>query len=317
LRSGQSLWIEDSATDPRTAELHKADQRTVAVIPLHNGGNQVGVLYVNWSDRRKLTPDDIGLLETLAAYGAISIAGARLRDHERLARQQAEAEHEQLQAFLRSVAHDLRGPLTLLVAYTELLRQGSLADRYEATQQALPALENAARRVQRLVNDLIDLARINAGEFEVQPSAVDLVEVARDVAAQFQATTDRHAIRVEGPEQLVGEWDPARLRDLLGHLVRNAINFSPDGGPVRIEIGCEGDEARLGVADAGIGIAPEQRERIFQAFSRVDLLPTTKERGLGLYLAKAIVDAHRGQIRVDSEVGRGSTFHVTLPLHRQ
>lgn len=316
LRNGQSVWIDDRATDPRTSDLNRGEHGSVAALPLRHGAGQIGVLYVNWSEHRDLSRSDLGLLETLAAYGAIAIDGARLREHERLSRQQAETEHERLQAFLNAVAHDLRGPLTLLVAYSELLRQGSLADRYETTQQALPALESAAHRVQRLVHDLIDLARINAGEFEVQPSSVDLGDVAREVVAQLQPTTDVHTIEFRGLDHLVGEWDPARVRDMLTHLVRNAIHYAPDGGLVGIEISCDDDEALICVSDAGLGIAPEQRERIFLPFSRVDDLPTTKERGLGLYLAKAIVDAHQGRIWVDSEVGCGSTFYVALPLRR-
>lgn len=314
LRTDQSLVIEDTEKDPRTSGLSKKDQRTVAVIPLRHGGKTVGVLYANWSRRCSLTRADVGLFETLAAYGAISVDGARLREHERDARQQAEAEHERLQDFLKTVAHDLRGPLTLLVAYSELLNQGSLSDRYDATQQALPALENAARRVQRLVNDLIDLSRITGGDFNVQRSSVDLGDVVRDVAAQLQATTDVHDIHVSGPCHLIGQWDPARLRDLLTHLVRNAIHYTPDGGTIRVDYGGIDDEVNISVSDAGIGIPPEQRDRIFQPFSRVDSLPTTKERGLGLYIAKAIVDAHQGRIWVESELGRGSTFHVALPV---
>lgn len=317
IRTGQSIVIEDTANDPRTRELQNSDQRTVAVIPLRHGGKQVGVLYADWSEQRSLTGSDVGLFETLASYGAISIANARLREHERQARQMAEAEHEQLQRFLETVAHDLRGPLTLLVAYSELIRQGSIADRYEATERAVPGLENAAQRVQRLVNDLIDLSRINSGRFDVQPSSVDLAAVAQEVAEKVQATTDIHEIEVQGPDQLVGQWDPARIRELLTNLVTNAVHYAPDGGQVQITLTKEGDDVLIAIADDGIGIAREHFDRVFRPFSRVESLPTTKERGLGLYIAKAIVDAHRGRIWFDSEVDVGSTFYVCLPTREQ
>lgn len=313
IRTGQSIVIEDTACDPRTRDLRNSDQRTVAVIPLRHGGKQVGVLYADWSETHVLTKSDVGLFETLASYGAISIANARLREHERQARQLAEAEHEQLQRFLETVAHDLRGPLTLLVAYSELIRQGSIADRFEATERAIPGLENAAQRVQRLVNDLIDLSRINSGRFDVQPSSVDLAAVAQEVAEKIQATTDVHEIEVRGPDQLVGLWDPARIRELLSNLVTNAVHYAPDGGRVQITLTDEGDEVLIAIADDGIGIAREHFDRVFRPFSRVESLPTTKERGLGLYIAKAIVDAHGGRIWFDSEVDIGSTFYVSLP----
>jgi signal transduction histidine kinase len=314
LRTGQPVVVEDVWTDGRTRDVAKEDHASIAAIPLRHGQTIVGVLFVNWRERRIAQPSDLSLLETLGAYCAIAIENTRLREHEQAARAQAEAEHQQLQKFLATVAHDLRGPLTLVVAYAELLRHGTLEERLETTQRALPGIENAARRVQRLINDLMDLARIGAGRFEMSLSSVDLVEIVRQVAEHQQTTTDRHRLIAELPERLDGEWDPARLRQLLTGLISNAIQFSPDGGEVRVHVGCVDGEARISVADQGLGIAQENMSRLFLPFSRLDPEPTTKESGLGLYLAKAIAEAHHGRIWLESEVGRGSTFYVAVPL---
>jgi signal transduction histidine kinase len=287
---------------------------SVAAIPLRHGQSIVGVLFVNWNERRAAQPGDLGLLETLGAYCAIAIDNTRLREHERAARSQAEAEHQQLQKFLATVAHDLRGPLTLVVAYAELLRHGTPEERLETTQKALPGIENAARRVQRLINDLMDLARIGAGRFEITLASVDLLDLVRQIVAQQQATTESHQLIVDLPDHLEGEWDPTRLRQLLTNLISNAIQFSPDGGEVRVAVTRTGGEVRISVSDQGLGIAQEHMSRLFLPFSRLDPEPTTKEPGLGLYLAKAIAEAHRGRIWLESEPGRGSTFYVALPI---
>lgn len=314
LRSGQTMVIEDVLADPRTRDLRQSGQVTVAVVPLRFGERPLGVMFANWRERRHLTDADVGLLETLGAYGAIAIENQRLREEERLARDQAKAEHQRLQQFLETVAHDLRGPLTLLVAYSELMRQGSPEERFEATQRALPGLENASRRVQRLVNDLIDLARINAGQLPIQPASLDLGELIREVATQQQATTDSHRLIINGPEHVPGEWDPSRVRQLLNNLLSNAIRFAPDGGDIRIEIYLSENEVLVSIADPGIGIASDEFPRLFQPFSRIDPEPTTREYGLGLYLSKAIVEAHQGRIWLESEPGRGSTFSFAIPL---
>jgi signal transduction histidine kinase len=201
-----------------------------------------------------------------------------------------------------------------MVAYTELLRQGTPEEQFEAAQQALPGLENAARRVQRLVNDLVDLARISAGRFEVQPAAVDLAAIIRQIAEQLQETTDQHRLIVDVPQTVPGEWDPARIRQVLTSLITNAIQYSPDGGEIRIAARLGEREVEISVADQGIGIAPEQMSRLFLPFSRLDPEPTTKDTGLGLYFAKAIVEAHGGRIWLQSRPGKGTTFFFALPL---
>jgi signal transduction histidine kinase len=168
--------------------------------------------------------------------------------------------------------------------------------------------------MRRLVDDLRDAARIGAGQFGVRRAPTDLVAVARQVAAELQATTRRHWIVVEAPARLEGRWDRDRVGQLLTNLVANAIRYAPDGGPIRIGLARRDDEAVLSVRDEGIGMSPEQIERLFRAFSRVHPDQPAQGLGLGLCIAKAIVDGHGGRIWVESAPGKGTTISAALPV---
>ena len=308
LHSSRPIVVENAQTDPRTRATATPEQRTFAVIPLRSPERTSGVLYVDWPTFRYCSPADVDLLETLAAYGSIAVENARLHARELETRQR-------LEQFLGIVAHDLRAPLGVVTTSVELLQEHAYDRRRDAIHQILPPIDHATKRMQRLIDDLLDAARIGAGRFQMRYGSMDLAGLAEVVQAQ-RATTKTHRITFEAPSRLEGNWDAQRIEQMLTNLLSNAIRYSPNGGTIRVRVSQEGGQAILSVTDPGIGIAPEQVKKLFQPFFRCDPDVTVGGTGLGLYIAKAIAEAHGGSISVITQLGKGSSFSVTLPLQR-
>lgn len=216
------------------------------------------------------------------------------------------------QEFIVMVTHDLKTPLTSIKGLSQLMLR-----RQEYSQPSLETIVSQSNHLERLINDLLDVARLEAGRLDLQFAPVDLGQLAHLAATQAQATTSRHSIRVEVAEQpIVHDWDGDRIRQILLNLLTNAIKYSPAGGDivVRIEDDPCQQHVSVSVRDEGLGIAPEVLPRLFSRFFRAESSLTAGDGlGLGLYISRSLVAAHGGQIRVDSQPGAGSTFSFTLP----
>jgi signal transduction histidine kinase len=250
-----------------------------------------------------------GLL--LTDYLAVALAWQR-QETTRHAHQ-AEAAHRRLQEFMASVVHELRNPLTALRGYLRLLDRPADSSPKPYDQHALHIAEQATGRLQRLVDDLRDAARLGTDSFAVRPRRIDLAALAREVVALRQTTTDRHHLTLEAPDRVEGIWDGDRIAQLLANLVSNAIKYSPEGGEVRVTIRLTGAEVLISVADQGLGLSVEQQAQLFQPFVRLHSEQVAAGLGLGLAIAKGIVEAHAGRIWVESEPGQDSCFSVALP----
>jgi signal transduction histidine kinase len=222
--------------------------------------------------------------------------------------------------FVSLVSHDLRTPLTSIVGYVDLiLDDPSLSDEH---RQYLTIVARNTDRLHRLVDDLLFAARLQAGRLELALAEVDLVDVARHTVETLRPRAKAAGVdlalelapELNGGIPVVGE--ASRLAQLLDNLVSNAVKFTPDGGRVSVRVARRPDRAVLEVVDSGMGIPADEVNRLFERFFRSS---TVSERqiegtGLGLYITKAIVEAHRGRITVESEEGAGTTFRVELPL---
>jgi signal transduction histidine kinase len=226
--------------------------------------------------------------------------------------------------FLASVSHDLRNPLAGIRGWAQILRRRAArlpeAER-DRWRNDLTTIETAATRMGTLIDELLDLTHVQMGRaLELRPGATDLLQLARRVIADHQQLATRHSLQVcSDVEQLVGEWDPARLERVVGNLVSNAIKYSPEGGEVRITVAreeCDGAGwAVLTVQDQGVGIPQEDLPRIFERFYRAsNVASQIAGTGIGLAGAKQLVELHGGSIEVHSVPERGSTFVVRLPL---
>jgi signal transduction histidine kinase len=226
--------------------------------------------------------------------------------------------------FLASVSHDLRNPLAGIRGWAQILRRRAArlpeAER-DRWRNDLTTIETAATRMGTLIDELLDLTHVQMGRaLELRPEATDLLQLARRVVADHQQLATRHSLQVCSElEQLVGEWDPARLERVVGNLVSNAIKYSPEGGEVRITVARDEFDgagwAVLSVQDQGVGIPQEDLPRIFERFYRAsNVASQIAGTGIGLAGAKQLVELHGGSIEVQSVPERGSTFVVRLPL---
>jgi len=218
---------------------------------------------------------------------------------------------------LAAVAHDLRNPLMALkMAMSIVDRKGREASR-EQMQQQLVVAKRQIDRLDRMIGDFIDISLIESGHFNLQVEERDLRELAQNVVELFQPTTTTHHLELTVPDRAVLiDCDSTRMEQVLNNLVSNAIKYSPNGGKVCVACSARNGRAILSVRDEGLGIAIEDRDKLFTPFARLN---STKDSipgiGLGLSITRRLVEAHGGHIEVESAAGAGSTFHILLPLH--
>jgi signal transduction histidine kinase len=243
----------------------------------------------------------------IAALGVL--LSVQRQQTERRARD-AEVASQQLQTFISMVAHELATPVTGVIGRAQLALRRARRSR---EQRALVAIEAEAQQIAHLVNDLRDAARAGAGRFEIDSRVIELVALVSHVVERQRQPNRRRDILLTGVGALAVTCDPERIGQVIGNLVSNALKYSPAEAPVRIDILADGGEAVIAVTDSGIGIPDVERDRLFQPFSRLSGARGFVGTGLGLYISRAIVEAHGGTIDVVSVEGRGSTFTVRLP----
>ncbi len=223
--------------------------------------------------------------------------------------QRRRAEQQQTD-FLAMVTHDLRGPLGVIRGFAELMLRRNAFD-----ERGLGLIVSQTRHMERMVADLLDAAAIEAGRLELNRMAADLGTIVRANVEQARTLSDRHEVDVEADAGAFPvEVDVTRIDQVLQNLLGNAIKYSPRGGPVRVRVWREGDRARVAVTDSGIGIPEAALDRLFDRYYRVGSGGGAPGLGLGLAIARSLVEAHGGSIDVRSTVDEGSTFTVTLPL---
>ncbi len=217
--------------------------------------------------------------------------------------------------FISAVSHELKTPVALIKGYAETLRREDANWDRETINEGLDVIAEEADHLTHLIDSLLEASRIQAGGFKLQPTDVDLPRLAEKIVERFRTQTDIHTFELDFPPDFPLVWgDPERLREVLTNLVSNAVKYSPQGGTIWIGGRPDRQGVTVYVADQGIGIPPEEQERIFERFYRVDRGTRRIEgTGLGLYLVKAIVEAHGGKVWVESAPGRGSIFIFTLP----
>lgn len=219
--------------------------------------------------------------------------------------------------FISVVSHELKTPVAIIRGYAETLQRPEARRNPKLVDELLEEIVEEADRLSTLVDDLLDASRLEAGGLSfTEVESVDLVAIAREVVERYAAQAPEHDLILDFPENFpTVDGDPARLEQVLDNLVSNAIKYSPQGGEVRVKGSFSPAEVTIAVQDEGVGIPIDEQRRIFERFYRVEGPETrgVSGTGLGLYLIRAIVEAHGGNIRVNSRLGEGATFYVTLP----
>jgi two-component system sensor histidine kinase MtrB len=226
-----------------------------------------------------------------------------------------ERQYDKQIAFLGGVVHDLRNPLSVLRLATAALSPERPPPSTEALHKTFGIVKRQVERLERMLEDLLDAAQVEAGHLELRTQQHDLREICREVADTFRESTQAHELRLVLPDAPVSMLlDPLRIEQVLTNLVSNAIKYSPRGGVVEISLIPQPGQALLEVSDEGMGIPKEDQGRIFEPFTRSGssrhLVPGA---GMGLFVALRIVEAHGGRIELESELGKGTRFRVYLP----
>jgi signal transduction histidine kinase len=219
--------------------------------------------------------------------------------------------------FLANMSHELRTPLNAILGFSQLLRGEVYGDLNEKQEEYLDDILTSAGHLLALINDILDLSKVEAGQIELEVAPFSLREALERgvVMVRERATKDGVCVALEAyPEADIVSGDERRVRQVIFNLLSNAVKFTPHGGTVDVSAVRVNGEVRVSVADTGPGIAPEDHDRIFEEFQQTDAGAAQREgTGLGLALSKRLVELHGGRIWVDSELGKGSTFVFTLP----
>jgi len=317
-RTGEPVLVENAAAHnpfARDPYFSVGVHRSVLCKPIARQGRLVGMFYLeNSLVAGAFNPDRLSILEVLASQTAISIENSRLY----AASQAAVLARDE---FLSIASHELKTPLTPLTlqiqSLTNLIRKGTLRTTPdERLLKIASSCDTQLTRLGRLIEALLDVSRMSAGTFELHREPTDLGEVVREVIALHADDIAAAGCRVDvtAAPGVVGRWDRARLALVVTKLLLNAVKFGK-GEPVAVSVSKSGDRARLLVSDRGIGVSPEDQARIFLRFERIQSRTNVDGIGLGLFIVRALVDAHGGEVRVESRTERGATFRVELPIN--
>jgi signal transduction histidine kinase len=293
--------------------------RSVLAVPLLREGRVLGALTIWRKQAGDFSPEIANLLQTFATQSALAIQNARLfREIEDKSRQ-IEAANRHKSEFLANMSHELRTPLTAIIGFSEVLSDKLFGELNDKQNEYMGDIVSSGRHLLSLINDILDLSKVEAGRMELDVTQFDLPLAIDNALILIRERATRHGIKVEHYiDERVGEivGDERKFKQILLNLLSNAVKFTPEGGSISVSAALAEDAVEVTVSDTGIGIAPENQQAIFEEFRQVgtDAAKKREGTGLGLTLTKKFVELHGGTIRVESAVGKGSTFTFTLPI---
>lgn len=322
LQNGGPILLSNVGSDKDFLCLIKGDEafQAFALIPIVMDRVLTGTLGVFFRNSHSFTDEEARILFFLSNQIAMALKNAHLYNQALEETEELNArirEIEQMKSnFIATVSHELRTPLTSIKGYISTLLHPATQFDEETQRNFFQIMNREADRLTSLIGDLLEVSRIESDTFRVTPRPIDLVQMARATAEKFRVSNPKHSFELEAPAPISVEADHDQIEYVLHHLLGNAVKFSPKGGRVTMEIRAKGDSVEVSVKDEGIGIPLDEQAKIFDRFHRVDNRPTRWAYGwgLGLFIARKLVEAHGGQIWVESSVGGGSKFTFTLPV---
>jgi GAF domain-containing protein len=318
---GQVVQVVDIETDSDYVlvdAMRRVGTRTILGAPLLREGVPIGVIVLMRKAVRPFTDKQIELVTTFADQAVIAIENVRLFDEIQDKSRQLEEASQHKSQFLANMSHELRTPLNAILGYTELMADGAYGEPSEKMVGILQRLEANGKHLLGLINDVLDLSKIEAGQLVLELSDYCIQDIAQTVRSTLEplAADKKLGFKVEVASQLPpGHGDGRRLTQVLINLVGNAIKFT-DVGEVAIKAEAHHGSFHVSVRDTGPGISSADQARLFQEFQQADNAITKKKggTGLGLAISKRIIEMHGGRIWVESQPGQGSTFTFTLPV---
>jgi signal transduction histidine kinase len=298
--------------------LLRAGYRALLSVPLLREGEIIGSLSLNRHTSGEFPPEAVEVLKTFATQSALAIQNARLFREIADKSRQLEAASQHKSEFLANMSHELRTPLNAIIGFSEVLAQGMFGEINEKQTEYLHDILESGRHLLSLINDILDLSKIEAGRMELEVNEFDLPQAIQNALTLVRERALRRGIALHHViDDRVSDVraDERKVKQVLLNLLSNAIKFTPEGGRIEVRAASTDGMVEVSVADTGIGIAPEDQETVFEEFRQVGTADKKAEgTGLGLALPRRFIQLHGGQIWLRSEVGRGSTFTFTLPI---
>ncbi|MBI3630550.1 MAG: GAF domain-containing protein [Candidatus Rokubacteria bacterium] len=311
--------ILDVPSYPLRDVLARAGFRAVLAVPIFREDAIIGGLVVRRRAPGTFPKEILDLLETFASQSALAIQNARLFREVDDKSRQLEVANRHKSEFLANMSHELRTPLNAVIGFSEVLLERMFGGLNDKQAEYLQDILDSGRHLLSLINDILDLSKVEAGRMELELAPFDLPLALDNALTLVRERAARHGIALDlavadGLGPVVA--DERKVKQVLLNLLSNAVKFTPEGGRVTLAAKRADGGIQISVADTGVGIAPEDQEAIFEEFRQVgtDAARKREGTGLGLTLTRKLVELHGGRIRVESEVGKGSTFTVSLPV---
>ena len=325
IAEGKPLHVEnvEQARDVYPVSWERAQKfghdQSMLAVPLMREGRPFGTMFLRRTEVRPFTDKQISLATTFADQAAIAIENVRLFREIQEKSAQLEIANKHKSEFLANMSHELRTPLNAIIGFSEVLLERMFGEVNEKQADYLKDIHESGRHLLSLINDILDLSKIEAGRMELELSTFHLPTAITNAMTLIRERAQRHSIALGlEVDQRLGEFsaDERKVKQILLNLLSNAVKFTPDGGRVDVSAKLDTTKVEIAVKDTGIGIAQEDQEKVFAEFVQVgrDYTRKAEGTGLGLALTKRFIELHGGEIHLASQPGKGSTFTVTLPI---
>jgi signal transduction histidine kinase len=311
------MWTQGGEYPEGFALARRFDHRTVLVIPLLREGQPFGTIMLRRRMVQPFSDRERALLQTFGDQAAIALQNVRLFHEIQDKSRELESANKHKSEFLANMSHELRTPLNAIIGFSEVLLERLFGDLNAKQDDYLKDIHSSGKHLLSLINDILDLSKIEAGRMELDRARFDVATAVSDALTLVRERAQRHGIVLsQSVEPGLGPIvaDERKFKQILLNLLSNAVKFTPDGGRIDVSAIRAGDYVQVAVRDTGIGIAAEDQAAVFEAFRQVGQDYTKKQEGtgLGLALTRRFVELHGGTIRVDSAPGNGSTFTFTI-----
>jgi signal transduction histidine kinase len=320
----QTIHIRDFAMEPVSEcpdSLAKGSGvRTVLAAPLLREGVSIGVIVIRRMEVRPFSDKQLALLQTFADQAVIAIENVRLFRELEAANRELGAASQHKSEFLANMSHELRTPLNAIIGFSEVLSERMFGDLNDKQDEYLKDIYASGQHLLSLINDILDLSKIEAGRMELEMTDFDLPTALDSALTLIRERAGRRGITLHlSFDERLGQLraDERKIRQVVLNLLSNAIKFTPEGGRIEVAAVPRDEFVEVSVSDTGVGIAPEDQEAVFEEFRQVGTAAKKVEgTGLGLALSRKFIELHGGRIWLESRVGIGSTFTFSIPVQR-
>jgi signal transduction histidine kinase len=311
--SGEWEWSQRAVDAHRTMDAHSA-----MYVPILRQGQAIGVISLFHRDVDAFIEAHVALLQTFADQAVIAIENVRLFNELAVANRELAAASQHKSEFLANMSHELRTPLNAIIGFSEVLSEKMFGELNEKQEEYSKDIHASGQHLLSLINDILDLSKIEAGRMELDLSDFDLPTALDSALTLVRERAGRRGIALlMNVDDRLGQIqaDERKIRQVVLNLLSNAIKFTPEGGRIEVQAAPKDGLVEVSVSDTGVGIAPEDQEAIFEEFRQVGTADKKVEgTGLGLALSRKFIELHGGRIWVTSQVGMGSTFTFTIPV---